>query len=144
MNFDEIKAEFRSGDKARIEKISSKICAIKDMHILKELSVHFDEFRQLVANLPIEQNYGRDYRFSSLRAANLLGEVSRGRCLCRSFNSGNSFFPPSAEKRGEIVILERIEDEENYSTIYKFQCVKCGSKYSANVNMAGHAPFTRM
>jgi hypothetical protein len=103
---------FSNGRQNEIMSISSRILSIRDEAALKALATHFDDFRCMVANLPIEKSYGSDYRFTSLRVSNLLGEISRGHCRCNSYNSGNSFSPPDAEKQGLIKVLETQKEEK--------------------------------
>ncbi|WP_125563429.1 hypothetical protein [Pseudoalteromonas rubra] len=141
--FKRVVEAFASGDTEQIQDICSDILNLTHEPTLKALASRFDEFRRLVANLPVERSYGRDYRFTALRASNYLGDVSRGWCKCKSFNSGNSFFPQIAAKKGDIKIIETIKVKEDYSTTYKYECLKCGAISSVNVNMGGHAPFTR-
>jgi len=143
ITFKEVVAAFASGDTDQIQDICSEILSLTHEPTIKALASRFDEFRRLVANLPVERSYGRDYRYTALRASNYLGDVSRGWCKCKSFNSGNSFFPPIAAKKGDVRIIETIEVKEDYSTTYKYECLKCGAISSVNVNMGGHAPFTR-
>tara|TARA_R110002072_G_scaffold266301_1_gene425147 strand:- start:269 stop:964 length:696 start_codon:yes stop_codon:yes gene_type:complete len=141
VNFRHVIEAFSSGDPNKISNISSKILTASDKS-LTELAKHFDAFRGLVANLPIENQHYPDYRHPALGAAHLLGEISHGHCRCRTYNDFNNFMPSSAAEMGDIEILEETFNEETYSTDYYYKCIRCGATTEANVNWDGHAPYT--
>ncbi len=115
MKFEEIEAVFKSGDKKAIEEVSDKILSLNDVAMLKKLSCHFDEFRILVSNLPVENEHFQDYRHSSLMASNLLGELARGNCLCALYKTACSV-PGFEENQGRIKIPSKITDRELHET----------------------------
>jgi len=143
VSFGDVIKAFESGITEEVSDISFKIIRSSD-DSLKELSKNFDDFRKLVAHLPIEHAYSYDYRHTANRAANLLAEISRGNCRCRTFNDTNTFLPNCAQEKGDIEILEEVSDRETYSTDYHYKCTRCGSTSIANVNWAGHGPFTTL
>jgi len=139
MKFEEIKSILEAGDKEAISNMSSKIYNSTDINFLRELSLHVNEFTQLVSVLPVESIF-RDYRYTSLLAGNLLSEISNGGCFCAIYKSAEST-PESLVHRGVIEIITKEVDFEDQTVDYKCKCKVCEANF--NVTAVPTAYFDR-